>query len=134
MAIFKVFRPLGARADPPGPPRLPGRHSQNGAMADNSLPNDNLPEAAATPAVPGAAQSSAVNERRAFLRRAAMIGLPVVIASIPSRTAWAQPKKPAGGGQNKPPKKPGGAALDVTAGCMASAHNSGCAGRTVPLL
>ena len=103
-------------------------------MADNSLPNDNLPETATTPAVSGDGAPAEVNERRAFLRRAAMIGIPVVIASIPSRTAWAQPKKPAGGG-DKAPKKPGGAAVaDVTAGCMASAHASGCNSRSISLL
>jgi hypothetical protein len=30
--------------------------------------------------------------RRAFVRRAALIGVPVVLASIPSRTVWARPK------------------------------------------
>ena len=30
--------------------------------------------------------------RRAFVKRAALIGLPVVLASIPSRTVWARPK------------------------------------------
>ena len=68
-----------------------------------------------------------------------MIGIPVVVASIPSRTAWSQPKKPAGGGgQKKPPKKPGQIAQDPDpSGCMASTHMSGCAqrnGLTVPLL
>ena len=102
-------------------------------MADNSLPNDNLPETATTPAVSGDGAPVEVNERRAFLRRAAMIGIPVVIASIPSRNAWAQPKKPAGGGDGKPPKRPGQLQQDVS-GCMASTHLSGCANRRVSLL
>lgn len=102
-------------------------------MADNSLPNDNLPETATTPAVPGDSAPVEVNERRAFLRRAAMIGIPVVIASIPSRNAWAQPKKPAGGGE-KAPKKPGQLQQEDISGCMASTHLSGCANRRVSLL
>jgi hypothetical protein len=30
--------------------------------------------------------------RRAFVKRAALVGLPVVLATIPSRTVWARPK------------------------------------------
>jgi hypothetical protein len=44
---------------------------------------------------PGAADR-ALQSRRAFVQRAALIGLPVVLATIPSRTVWAKPKKPAG--------------------------------------
>ena len=70
-------------------------------MADNSLPDRNLP-------------SSTVREekdrylagRRALLRRAA-IGLPVILATVHGRTAWAQG--------------------EMSAGCAASAHPSGCA-------
>lgn len=32
---------------------------------------------------------SGASERRAFLRRAAMVGLPVVVATVQPRTAWA---------------------------------------------
>jgi hypothetical protein len=41
--------------------------------------------------------SSAVDgSRRAFVKRAALVGLPVVLATIPSRTVWAKPRPPAG--------------------------------------
>ena len=40
---------------------------------------------------PGAADR-ALQSRRAFVQRAALIGLPVVLATIPSRTVWARPK------------------------------------------
>jgi hypothetical protein len=38
----------------------------------------------------------ALQSRRSFVQRAALIGLPVVLATVHSRTVWAQPKKPAG--------------------------------------
>jgi hypothetical protein len=34
--------------------------------------------------------------RREFVRRAALISLPVVLATIPSRTVWAGPRRPTG--------------------------------------
>ncbi|HJY33916.1 MAG TPA: hypothetical protein VJ260_03645 [Vicinamibacterales bacterium] len=34
--------------------------------------------------------------RREFVRRAALIGVPVVLATIPSRTVWARPRPAAG--------------------------------------
>ena len=42
------------------------------------------------------AADRALQSRRAVVRRAALIGLPVVLATIPSRTVWARPKKPMG--------------------------------------
>jgi len=35
-------------------------------------------------------RESVASERRAFLRRAALAGLPVLLASVRARTAWAQ--------------------------------------------
>ena len=106
-------------------------------MADKSLPLGGLPDEGSGSG--SAAQPAADSlERRAFLRRAAMIGIPVVIASVPGRTVWAQPYRPAGGGGQTKPKKPGGAEepmvdLSQTAGCLASAHPSGCANRVTVL-
>lgn len=98
-------------------------------MADKSLPQESLPDHFGEPDV---ASAPAAPERRAFLRRAALIGVPALIASVPSRTVWAQPNRPAGGGGAGGLKKGhGGDAnqLDQTAGCLASAHASGCANR-----
>jgi hypothetical protein len=53
-------------------------------MADNNLPNDHLPAASL------AAGESPAAERRAFLRRAALVGIPVLIATVPGRTVWAR--------------------------------------------
>jgi len=44
-----------------------------------------------------AAGSPADRSRRAFVRKAALIGVPVVLATIPSRTVWAKPKRALGG-------------------------------------
>ena len=98
------------------------------AMADKSLPPENIP------AAPTGAASRDLTERRAFLRKAALIGVPVVLASIPSRTTWAQPRRPAGGGQGGL-RKPGGAepTAETTSGCELSTHASGCANRTQSL-
>jgi hypothetical protein len=52
-------------------------------MADNSLPDHDLPEATA----PTAEVSD--DERRKFLRRAALAGLPVVLATVRGRTVFA---------------------------------------------
>jgi len=66
-----------------------------------------------TPTHDDSAQASTLeNEgqtRRAFVRRAALIGLPVVLASIPSRTVWAKP------GSRPPAGKKGGAASTLAA-------------------
>jgi len=71
-------------------------------MADNSLPDHDLPEATAlTPEVSD-------EERRKFLRRAALAGLPVILATVRGRTVFA-----------------GG----LTASCAASLGVSGCAAR-----
>lgn len=100
-------------------------------MADKSLPQESLPDR--PDAKPEVAPPAPVAEpeRRAFLRRAALIGVPVLIASVPSRSVWAQPNRPAGGGQGGGLKKShgGDTQLDQTAGCLASAHASGCANR-----
>jgi hypothetical protein len=42
--------------------------------------------------------SPADRSRRAFVKRAALVGLPVVLATIPSRTVWAKPRPAAGKG------------------------------------
>jgi hypothetical protein len=49
-------------------------------MADKGLPDQVLSDE----------QESIASERRAFLRRAALAGLPVLLASVRARTAWAQ--------------------------------------------
>ena len=49
-------------------------------MVDKGLPDQALSEK----------RESIASERRAFLRRAALAGLPVLLASVRARTAWAQ--------------------------------------------
>lgn len=51
-------------------------------MADNRRSEESL-----SSSVPS--HESAVSERREFFKRAALIGLPVVLASVHARTAWA---------------------------------------------
>ena len=105
-------------------------------MADKSLPPESISDVAALEAPTTGPSSEDVSERRAFLRKAAMIGVPVVLASIPSRTTWAQPNRPAGDRGGGGLRKPGGAepVLEVTGGaCMASVHPSGCANRSQSL-
>lgn len=53
--------------------------------------------------------SPADGSRRAFVKRAALVGLPVVLATIPSRTVWAKP------GSRPPAGKKGGAAGTLSA-------------------
>jgi hypothetical protein len=48
---------------------------------DNSLPDGDLPAAPS-------AEETAATERRAFLKRAAIVGLPVILASVRGSTAW----------------------------------------------
>jgi hypothetical protein len=72
-------------------------------MADNGLPDPAL-----FAQVGEVAASGSVAERRAFLRRAAMIGLPALLVSVRARTAWAQAQGPS---------------------CAASLGTSGCAQR-----
>lgn len=72
-------------------------------MADNGRMKDGLSEDSA----PLSAEDLKVQERRRFLRRAAMIGLPVVVATVRPRTAWATP-------------------TGSTGGCIQSTHASGC--------
>jgi hypothetical protein len=71
-------------------------------MADNSLPDRDLSK----PSSPTEGVSD--DERRKFLRRAALAGLPVVLATVRGRTVFAS-------GQ--------------TASCAASLGVSGCANR-----
>jgi hypothetical protein len=49
-------------------------------MADKGLPDQVLSDE----------RESIASERRAFLRRAALAGLPVLLASVRARTVWAQ--------------------------------------------
>jgi hypothetical protein len=101
-------------------------------MADKSLPQESLPGTAdktpeVSPEVPVAEP-----ERRAFLRRAALIGVPVLIASVPTRAVWAQPNRPAGGGGRGGLKKGHGGQTELeqtSGGCLQSDHASGCANR-----
>lgn len=53
-------------------------------MADKGLPNRGILSADNSEA------AARVAERRAFLRRAALTGLPVMLASVRARTAWGQ--------------------------------------------
>lgn len=76
-------------------------------MADNGPMKDGLTQDATTQA---SAEDSKVQERRDFLRRAALVGLPVVLATVRPRTAWATGKV-----------TPGSTA------CIQSTHPSGCA-------
>lgn len=71
-------------------------------MADNIHDNEGFPAEGA------ASDQAQMRERRAFLKRAAMIGIPVAVATVHSRTAWAQTK---------------------TASCKASKGPSGCNNR-----
>jgi hypothetical protein len=71
-------------------------------MADKSLPDRDLSEASSS--IEGVNN----DDRRKFLRRAALAGLPVVLATVRGRTVFAS-------GQ--------------TASCAASMGASGCAGR-----
>jgi len=54
-------------------------------MADNGLSSDGLSPDEVSPSA-GTPQS----ERRAFLKKAALVGLPVAIMTVRPRTAWAQ--------------------------------------------
>lgn len=116
------------------------RYRDRDQMADKSLPADHLPSVESLTAPRETDSSVDRSERRAFLRRAALIGIPVVVASIPGRRVWAQPSRPAGGNQGGL-KKPGGAQVTpqttLTAGCLASGipgSTSGCANRSQSLL
>ena len=55
-------------------------------MVDKGLPEPSL--SSQTPAAEGAEKLDA--QRRVFLRRAALAGLPVLLASVRARTVWAQ--------------------------------------------
>jgi len=73
-------------------------------MADKSLPSENLPSDRL---------DARVDERRAFLKKAAAIGIPVVIATLPGRPVFAR------GGGWKP---------NQTGSACASLPPSQCAG------
>ena len=61
-------------------------------MSDRTTPTDSTE--ALVPDGPG-------QTRREFVRRAALIGVPVVLATIPSRTVWARPNAGKQGGELK---------------------------------
>ena len=73
--------------------------------------------------------SSAASDRRSFLRRAELVGIPVIIATVPSRTVWA-------GGKPKKGGTPAGTTndLDPTGGTQTSLAPSGSANRVNSLL
>jgi hypothetical protein len=77
-------------------------------MADKSLPTGKLPR--------NEKPNASSSERRRFLKRAAVVGVPVLLASVPARPAWAT-----------------GTTTKMSAGCKASASPSGCANRTKTL-
>jgi len=74
-------------------------------VADNRLPNPDL----SSPGAGASETATRVAERRAFLRRTALMGLPAVLASVRARTVWAQD--------------------DENKSCAASLGSSGCAER-----
>jgi hypothetical protein len=71
-------------------------------MADNTLPERDLSAASSS------IEDVKDDERRKFLRRAAIAGLPVVLATVRGRTVFAS---------------------QLTASCAASLGTSGCATR-----
>jgi hypothetical protein len=81
-------------------------------MADNGHSNGDLP----------LTEVSVVNERRAFLKRVALAGLPIALATVRPRTAWA-------GTKPIDPTKPGNPLTDPDSSCSGSLGSSGCAAR-----
>lgn len=76
-------------------------------MADNGPMKDGLSQEEG----PASPPESSMQQRRDFIRRAAMIGVPAVLATIRPRTAWAGGvKQQVGSGQ----------------GCITSIGPSGC--------
>lgn len=69
-------------------------------MAENGLPNDALPDLH---------EESAVKGRREFFKRAALVGVPLVLATVRAQNAWATGKPVKG-----------------QASCLASVTTSGC--------
>jgi hypothetical protein len=65
-------------------------------MADNTLPDRNLP-----PEATHQGEDNPSADRRAMLRRAA-IGLPVILATVHGRTVWAASASPSAAGSKKP--------------------------------
>jgi len=88
-------------------------------MADNGHSNDDLP----------LTEVSVVNERRAFLKRVALAGLPIALATVRPRTAWAQNGRGRGQGAPVDPHLPGNPLTDPESTCSGSLGSSGCAAR-----
>ena len=78
-------------------------------MADNGRSNGDLP----------LTDVSVSKQRRAFLKRALLTGLPVALATVRPRTSWAQVD----------PTKPGNPLTDPDSSCSGSLGSSGCAAR-----
>lgn len=76
-------------------------------MEDNGPSNGDLP----------LTDVSVAKQRRAFLKRAALIGLPVAFATVRPRTSWAVPLNP------------GNPQSDPKFSCSGSLGTSGCAAR-----
>jgi hypothetical protein len=84
-----------------------------------------------TDVTPRETLSSSAAERRTFLRRAALIGIPVVIATVPGRTAWAGTKPK----EDKPPKDGDYTTpLDDPTGAMQGSFHASGTTNTVPSL
>ena len=79
-------------------------------MADNGPSKDDLP----------LTDVSVAKQRRAFLKRALLAGLPVALATVRPRTVWAAPQDPT---------KPGNTINDPNSSCSGSLGSSGCAAR-----
>jgi hypothetical protein len=80
-------------------------------MADNGPSNGDLP----------LTDVSVSKERRAFLKRALLAGIPVALATVRPRTTWAQTAQD--------PTKPGNTLTDPESSCSGSLGSSGCAAR-----
>jgi hypothetical protein len=80
-------------------------------MADNGPSNGDLP----------LTDVSVVKQRRDFLKRMLLAGLPVALASVRPRTVWAQTPQD--------PTKPGNTLTDPYSSCSGSLGSSGCAAR-----
>jgi hypothetical protein len=79
-------------------------------MADNGPSKDDLP----------LTDVSVSKQRRAFLKRALLVGLPVALATVRPRTTWAGPQDP---------HVPGNTINDANSSCSGSLGTSGCAAR-----
>lgn len=68
--------------------------------------------------------SPADRSRRAFVRKAALIGVPVVLATIPSRTVWAGARPKAGKGGYTTPQADASAGGSVNPSARTSGAQS----------